>query len=264
MDALPRGTNNGAVYIGKDGQQRFVKFYENQERAYNEFVANAIYAAANVPSPVSTLICHEGRFILVTDWICGTTLDKPLMMTGKINQQDAEQFLQNFLMDLWLCNYDAFGLNGDNALKDNAGVIHRIDNGGALLFRARGKLKTDKELNLNSDPSLLVDDIEQYIHGGSGGRDGYSYAFRALRIKSKNDLAFLRLVTPQVARLQALRDNTNDFESIIPMTSIEAFSSLRENILRLLRCRAAMLSEKVFVRCHAYFHKKNEINSLRY
>lgn len=241
VDNTSRGTNNGAAFVGKDGQQRFVKFYENQEQAYNELTANAIYQAAGVLAPQSTLVNNEGKLAIANNWIDGVTMDRHLKMNGRIGARDAEQILDNFVLDLWMSNYDAFGLNGDNALRDESGKIHRVDNGGALLFRARGTPKSDEELNTKSDPDLLMKDIDQYINGGSGGRDGYAQVFKAAGIKSYEDDAFQRLIAPQIERLRALRDNSNNFENLVPKTPPGVSPAIREKILKTLQARAKMI-----------------------
>ena len=235
------GTNNGRVYTGKDGQQRFVKFYESPDQAYNEAAANAIYQAAGAASPESTLVDVNGKLAVANKMINGVTLDRHLKMNGRISARDAEQILDNFILDLWMSNYDAFGLNGDNALRDENGKIHRIDNGGALLFRARGAPKSDDELNTGGDPELLMKDMEQYIKGGSGGRDGYAEVFKAAGIKSHEDEAFQRLIAPQIDQLRTLRESSNNFENIVPPTPPGVSPQIREKMIKMLQERAKMI-----------------------
>jgi hypothetical protein len=59
------------------------------------------------------------------------------------NPEWTDQVRRNFAVDAWLGNRDVFGMTYDNILTDENGVPWRIDNGGALLYRAMGEKKTD-------------------------------------------------------------------------------------------------------------------------
>lgn len=240
------GSNPGGAYVGEDGVKRYVKFYDRSERSFNELVANNIYNALGIPAPKSTLIEHDGKLAVANEWVGeGKTLaqlswDSGTYRTRTYGKEDSKKILDNFITDLWMVNFDAVGLVGDNVLKTSDGTIHRVDNGGALLFRARGKDKTDEELYGN-----LTADINQYIQGGPGGRgdeshSGYAGAFRSLGIQSANDPAFKKLVTPQIARLAELREKTNNFETLVP--NVPGLNpALRAKMLKVLQTRAKMI-----------------------
>ena len=48
---------------------------------------------------------------------------------------------EGFAVDAWLANNDVVGQNFDNMMVDSDGNAIRIDNGGALLYRAQGSRK---------------------------------------------------------------------------------------------------------------------------
>jgi hypothetical protein len=65
-------------------------------------------------------------------------------MTQQLNNPEwLDQVRRDFVVDAWLSNRDVFGLNYDNVLTDAEGTPWRIDNGGALMYRAMGAKKTD-------------------------------------------------------------------------------------------------------------------------
>jgi len=77
---------------------------------------------------------------------------------------------KHFAMDALLGNWDVVGLSGDNMLvKGNR--VYRIDNGGALKYRAQGQLKTAEQFNASvpeihsmRDPSKNASAAEVFGH----------------------------------------------------------------------------------------------------
>lgn len=56
------------------------------------------------------------------------------------------------MADAFLANWDVIGARGDNILRSNGGRDYRIDNGGSLIFHARGNRK--KEYSPDNIPEL--------------------------------------------------------------------------------------------------------------
>jgi hypothetical protein len=120
-------------------------------------------------------------------------------------------------------------------LVDEHKTVHRIDNGGALLFRAKGKAKTPEELG-----AVDEEEINKYIQGGSGGRDGYSRAFDILGIEDAKDPRFLKMIEPQIERLKQLRAGSDNFETLVPVVP-GVPPEVRAKILQVLRMRASAI-----------------------
>ena len=65
---------------------------------------------------------------------------------------------EGFVVDAWLGNWDAVGTGANNMMQSKDGKVHRIESGGALLFRAQGQPKqlddNVSELESMLDPSI--------------------------------------------------------------------------------------------------------------
>jgi 2'-5' RNA ligase len=140
------GSNQGGLYeIPKatpsaGGTSEVEKFYVKKPKTpthgKNEALANALYEEAGVPVPEVDLH-NDGQ--LYSKIVAGQQ-----DMSQQLNNPEwTDQVRRNFAVDAWLGNRDVFGMTYDNILTDAQGVPWRIDNGGALLFRAMGEKKTD-------------------------------------------------------------------------------------------------------------------------
>lgn len=128
------GSNPGGMYLGRDGIKRYVKFYGDPQRAHSEQVANEVYRALGVDVPNTTVFTDStGKVAFASDIVEG------LAPIGN-NADAAKEFFSGFVADVFLANWDAAGLQLDNALTVG-GKVYRIDAGGSLLFRAQGSLK---------------------------------------------------------------------------------------------------------------------------
>ena len=149
------GTNRGGWYRDNDdGTRKYIKMYPNPDQSRVEVLANSIYGHLEIPAAKSSLHTVDGHIAVVSDEIVGrgdidgeTLASRPEIMGG-------------FVTDALLADYDVFGLWGDNVIQTPDGVVHRIDNGGSLHFRARGKIKTYPsddvpELHSMHDPNVI-------------------------------------------------------------------------------------------------------------
>jgi hypothetical protein len=167
---------NGEKWVKKSGR------HGKEDHVKNEFDADQAYRALGVPTPFSVLN-QEGKVpTKYSKFIDGATELGTWMKTASSAEQKAmfEQIGKNFVADALLANWDAVGMGKNNILiKD--GVAYRIDNGGALKYRAQGTPKGDAftpsvgELQTMRDPSknpdsaqvfgFLTDDaIKEQIH----------------------------------------------------------------------------------------------------
>ena len=140
----PLGSNEGGWYEEPNGERYYVKFYENPNQGRVEFVANAIYKRLGIKAASSEIIQLDGREAVASLAIPEA---KYANMESQRNSDDVQK---GFVADAFLANWDVVGLGYDNIVKAKDG-FYRIDNGGALIFRARGK---DKEYVSDTIPEL--------------------------------------------------------------------------------------------------------------
>jgi len=150
-------TSNGK-YVKKE-------YSGNSNQAKNEYLANQLYAALGGNHPNAAAATSK----LVTDSTTGKTAVYNKFVPGMKElgglsgdeQKKAMKFAQDhFVLDAFLSNWDSVGLSMDNMGWDGK-KLHRIDNGGALLYRAQGspkgasfgdtvfELKTMRDMNSN-------------------------------------------------------------------------------------------------------------------
>jgi SPP1 gp7 family putative phage head morphogenesis protein len=143
---LPGSTHPKLVVDEVNGHQWVMKFGQSEERLRNEASADAAYRAAGIDTPHSGIVgsgSDTTKFSAYDkdanqdygEWKSGRSPDEIQEMRKKIGK--------GFVMDCLLANWDVIGLSNDNILIKN-GEPFRVDNGGALLYRALGAPKGDK------------------------------------------------------------------------------------------------------------------------
>ena len=142
----PTGSNTGGQsgsWMGTDGVLRYVKEYANPDQARGEVLANEIYRSLGIRAPKSTMFqTKEGKWAIATDW----QANKGELGKIGITKERALKVLEGTPADILLGNRDAVGLNHDNVVFDADGNAWRIDQGGALLFKAQGAEKSENAL----------------------------------------------------------------------------------------------------------------------
>lgn len=133
-----KGSNKGGLYEGPNGEQAYVKF-QDEAHANNEILASKLYKLAGIDTAEVNKGTINGEAVTYSPIVEGKQgfndkLDDPQFM---------EKLQDGFAADAWLANWDVAGLNNDNVVvtPDNKPV--RIDQGGALQFRAQGQPKGD-------------------------------------------------------------------------------------------------------------------------
>lgn len=143
VGAKPGGSNPGGVYEDANGTKWLVKGSNGgiaTPRSQNEVLASKLLAAAGVGVPDMKLVDlgdQYGGGIGVASKMISSF--QSLDAAGKAGIAAAQA---DFAVHAWLANYDAIGLSKDNTVIQNGKAIN-IDPGGALLYRAQGKLKSD-------------------------------------------------------------------------------------------------------------------------
>ncbi|MCA9309280.1 hypothetical protein KC973_02790 [Candidatus Saccharibacteria bacterium] len=141
------GSNEGGWYEDQtSGERLYVKFYENMDQARVEYIANAIYAKLGISAVRSEIIQVDGR-----DAIAATAIDEPRDMSGA-EMHDDPAVRAGFVADAYLANWDVVGLVNDNIVMSSDGPC-RVDNGGAMIFRAQGG---PKEFPADDIPELTT------------------------------------------------------------------------------------------------------------
>lgn len=138
------GTNPGGWFEGPDGERYYAKFYKNPDQGRVEYIANTIYNKLGIKAPHSELVKIDGRDAVVSREI------PRAMRVSRESQKNSLDVQNGFVVDAYLANWDVVGSDYDNMVRGNDG-FYRIDNGGSLIFRARGG---DKEYSSESIPEL--------------------------------------------------------------------------------------------------------------
>jgi hypothetical protein len=194
------GGSTGAKAVKLNGDKYIMKQYSGREdQARNEYLANSLYNkySDSTGAPKSILKVVDGKVAVLSPFVSGLKL-----FNERKNKSDYEALGKNFVLDAWLANWDVVGTGADNAAissVDNS--VHRLDNGGALIYRAQGGLKGKAfgpkvgELETLRDSStaydaakvfqhLSDDDVKNQIKAlekryiSNGGRNGMAEAVR--------------------------------------------------------------------------------------
>ncbi len=233
------GSNPGGLYAGSDGVPRYVKFYDDPAQAYGEAVSNRAYRELGLDAPVSELVRDGDRIVGVANGIIdhsGTLGNLKGLPKGR-----SREVLKGFTADAWLANWDAVGLGLDNvvATRTTWKSIARIDQGGALLMRARAGRK----------PMERLDRIAEWDGFADAGRNpAYAKVFQAAGYGSADDLGQGALL--QISAITDLGKRTDGFRRLAPDISGVADADVAA-IRKLLAKRAALLESEIRPRVRA-------------
>lgn len=116
----------GNKYVLKKGSNT------SKEHVKSEYIANQLYNILGVRTPDYEMYeADDGEVYLLSRFISNAQTVGP---------KDYPELAKFFMADTMLANWDAYQ-NDDNCLRDAAGHIVHVDNGGALEYRARGDKK---------------------------------------------------------------------------------------------------------------------------
>ena len=136
---LAEDTTTGKQWVVKDSSGSGIA----PAHLRSEALADALYRKLGLPVPNSAIIESAGGPIKVSQFIKdGETLAE--WQTGKSAAEIQEMYKKiqdGFVADALFANHDVAGLSFDNIFI-RKGYPYRIDNGGALTFRAQGGVKT--------------------------------------------------------------------------------------------------------------------------
>lgn len=127
------GGSTGAELVeDSQGNQYVMKRGKNtsNEHVKSEYMANQLYDLLGLRVPDFELYDDGGDIVMLSKFIPITTVPTP---------QDYAEMSKGFAVDALLANWDVY--QNDNCLIDSAGRVVRVDNGGALDYRAQGSKK---------------------------------------------------------------------------------------------------------------------------
>jgi hypothetical protein len=113
----------------------------NRAQLIDEYVADRIYEAMGFPAPTSKIYDNGGY--KVAKFIRGKDLNA-FSETQPEYTKIKNELRRGFVLDCLLANWDVIGTaGGDNVRLGEDGRVYRLDNGGAMRFRAKGAPKGD-------------------------------------------------------------------------------------------------------------------------
>lgn len=210
------GGSTGAKLVeDAKGNQYVMKRGKNTSNGHvqSEYLTNQLYEILGLRVPDFELYDDGGEAVLLSRFI---------PMTRVPSASDYPEMAKGFAADALLANWDVY--QNDNCLIDSAGRIIRVDNGGALEYRAQGSKKNfgndvvDWDSMMKYNPSVLsslsdqekIDQIDSIL---SKKDDVLGF----LAVSDQNSLA-----TTFDKRFKSLESIKNDLEAKILRSSQKA------------------------------------------
>lgn len=141
------GGSTGAWLVDVDGRKFVVKPGASEAHLMSEVAADSAYEAAGLRVPKHAIVSVEGgKRFKVAEFVEGEQLGA-WWRKASTKERDAmsRKLADGLDVDAMLGNWDVIGMGADNVLVDKEGHPWRIDNGGALSYRAQGAKKAKKD-----------------------------------------------------------------------------------------------------------------------
>jgi hypothetical protein len=224
-----KGSNPGGMYEDKDGTKRYVKLYAEEGQGIGEKVANEIYRRLGHLAPESQLFTRaNGKKGFASKIIENEGTLEKLGLT----KERALKVLDGFAADVLTANWDAVGLALDNIVILKGGQLARIDQGGSLLFRAKGSLK----------PPHVLGQITEWESFASTTNPAYLKIFKAAEISKIEELG--DKLIKQIDDIKKLRDSlgANGWRGFLHQLGVPATHA--NKIAAMLESRTQLLIQK--------------------
>lgn len=207
------GSQGGRWFKDEHNEEWFGKHYKGAtDRMEVEHLTNQIYRKMGISAPETRIANVDGKKILMSRELKG-------QVAGSASKLHDTDIHKGFVHDAWLANHDVVGLEHDNVLVSGK-TAHRIDNGGALIYRAMGGKKDFgaevKELHSMRDKQypagqvfhkIKDDDLKKQLHEFSHSYDTHREHIDSLITKSGlSENAKSEIRTGLHARAQYLKD----------------------------------------------------------
>lgn len=157
LSDLP-GSTGPQLVVDAKGTKWQMKKGKTADHSKNEQIADDIYRVLGIRVRHSGLSEDDPQYKF-NEWLPeGKTLAE-LSHTSSY-AEIVNQIREGFVADALLANWDVIGLSKDNIFVTPDGKVHRIDNGGALKYRAQGSPKGSKfgptvgEIDTLRNPSM--------------------------------------------------------------------------------------------------------------
>lgn len=150
VKALGGSTGAKLVEDPRTGRRYVLKRGGNPGHLKNEAHADALYRAAGVDVPDSRVYDDGGKPAKLAAFHEGKALGELMRTDPAAFAAAVEKLRKGFAADALLGNWDVVGMSLDNVLVLPDGRVLRIDNGGALAYRAQGALKTSAQWSSTS------------------------------------------------------------------------------------------------------------------
>lgn len=163
---------NGNRYIVKRGKKT------NNGHVQSEYLTNQLYDILGLRVPDYELYDDNGEAVI---------LSKFIPMCKAPGLKDHKAMAQGFIADCLLANWDVY--QNDNCLVDPAGRIIRVDNGGALDYRAQGAKKPFDDDILGTFKGMIQHNQSVY---STLDDDDIKRQIQEIRSKRDDIVAFLK------------------------------------------------------------------------
>ncbi|MGI4788804.1 MAG: hypothetical protein ACRYFS_08135 [Janthinobacterium lividum] len=223
------GSNPGGFYKTSAGHSVYAKRYADAQQAHSEHAANQIYNALGISAPSSTVAkTASGKAVYASRLIPNTgTLGSQTLTKAK-----AQEALRGHAADILLGNHDVAGMGLGNLVTGDGGKISRIDNGGALLYRAQGTKKSAAETGSLGAWDGLSDPAKNPDYAKLFQKAGYKNA------------AAIPGITQHIADIQKLEAKHGGWDKYLQQAAPGMDSATRQQTAAMLTKRTQLLGAK--------------------
>jgi SPP1 gp7 family putative phage head morphogenesis protein len=139
------GSTGAQLMRDAQGREFVVKRGASAAHLREESAADSLYQALGVNVPKHSVYETPQGPVKVSEFMPNTKTLKQVLASGDAAEikRVRQQLQKGFGADALLGNWDVIGLDADNILVDDKGKVWRVDNGGALRFRAQGTKKAE-------------------------------------------------------------------------------------------------------------------------
>lgn len=223
------GSNEGGFYLGSDGVERYVKFYQDEAQSWGEHLAALIYRDLSLGAPETQTFSYHGKQVFASHIIQNTNL-----LRYDLNKATAFKVLEGFVADILVGNWDSVGSNYDNMIvHKETGQVFRIDSGGAFLMRAQAGRKQ----------LLLLNKITEW-DGFRNPNLNQTYSF-VFNISQLNQESFQQMALTQINKVVALRAQYQGWKNYVTQRTKGLNKADQDLIIAMLESRTNLLIEKM-------------------
>lgn len=197
------GSTGAQLFEDKNGRRYVVKGGNSDAHIRSEYLADELYRALGANVPKARLTQKDGKTYKIAEFVEGRLLSD---LSGKELAAAHKKLQKHFAADALLAGWDVIGAGADNVIVDAKGAVWRIDNGGALLFRAQGAAKPMTGF-LDELWSLRDEKINRQTAAVFGGLDYPAILAQLRSVVAKRSTLMSRITDPDVRRLIDARLN---------------------------------------------------------